>query len=127
MPLLDGSGNGDAVVMDSVPSVLPPAVDSLPDPATRRSASNRRQKIVVVGLGMVAISFMYVWAVEQLSINAETRDADYSCLFLVRSSSSRTQSDESMISLSLVKNHTLPTIESASRLFLSIARSKIYT
>lgn len=64
MPLLDGSGNGDAVVMDSVPSVPSPAVDSLPDPAIRRSASNRRQKIVVVGLGMVAISFMYVWVVE---------------------------------------------------------------
>ncbi|PWY81244.1 nitrite reductase NiiA [Aspergillus eucalypticola CBS 122712] len=58
MPLLDGSGNGDAVVMDSVPSILPPTIDSLPDPAPRRSASNRRQKIVVVGLGMVAISFI---------------------------------------------------------------------
>lgn len=61
MPLIDGSRNNDAV-HSSISNGISHArvVEPVRDLDCGRNDPNRRQKIVVVGLGMVAISFMYV-------------------------------------------------------------------
>ncbi|THC96145.1 hypothetical protein EYZ11_004366 [Aspergillus tanneri] len=59
MPLLDGLSNREAVnggVHSGISYVQ--ASQDIPDTETRGNNANRRQKIVVVGLGMVAISFI---------------------------------------------------------------------
>jgi nitrite reductase (NAD(P)H) len=61
MPLLDGPRNGETVTASAHNGI--PIIDGV-DPTTLRGDfdqdPNRRQKIVVVGLGMVAVAFMYV-------------------------------------------------------------------
>lgn len=61
MPLLDGPRSAETV-NTSVHHGLS-VIDGI-DPLAERESfsqdSNRRQKIVVVGLGMVAVAFMYV-------------------------------------------------------------------
>lgn len=61
MPLLNGLRNAE-VVDGSVHNGLQPVqpVDAILDTVAHGNALNKRRKIVVVGLGMVAISFMYV-------------------------------------------------------------------
>ncbi|KAL2824914.1 hypothetical protein BDW59DRAFT_146890 [Aspergillus cavernicola] len=73
MPLLDGPRNGDTVT-DGIHNGIP-VIDGI-DPAagleTLNQDPNRRQKIVVVGLGMVAIAF-----IEKLvKLDAEGRKYD---------------------------------------------------
>ncbi|GFF30107.1 nitrite reductase [NAD(P)H] [Aspergillus udagawae] len=58
MPLIDSSRNSDAV-HSSISNGIPHArVEPVGDLDYRHNDPNRRQKIVVVGLGMVAISFI---------------------------------------------------------------------
>jgi nitrite reductase (NAD(P)H) len=62
MPLLDGPRNGETVTAGVQNAI--PVIDGI-DPTAHAQESfdhdpNRRQKIVVVGLGMVAVAFMYV-------------------------------------------------------------------
>jgi nitrite reductase (NAD(P)H) len=61
MPLIDGLRNNDAV-HSSISNGISHArvIEPVRDLDYRHNDPNRRQKIVVVGLGMVAISFMYV-------------------------------------------------------------------
>lgn len=62
MPLLDRQGKGEAVSGGVSYSVSHTSENytSRHVEGTRSHSANRRQKIIVVGLGMVAISFMYV-------------------------------------------------------------------
>lgn len=62
MPLLEGPGSRPAVngSLHNGFTSPSPVVESLPDPQPRQAGLNGRQRIVVVGLGMVAVSFMYV-------------------------------------------------------------------
>lgn len=61
MPLLEGPRNGETVIASPHHGIE--IIDGI-DPSTAQGTvdrdPNRRQKIVVVGLGMVAIAFMYV-------------------------------------------------------------------
>lgn len=59
MPLLDGLRNHEAV-SGSVSHDVSHVEDIHTDRHVGNGHGNRRQKIVVVGLGMVAISFMLV-------------------------------------------------------------------
>jgi nitrite reductase (NAD(P)H) len=63
MPLLDGSRTSDAVAVTASVHNGIPVIDGI-DPTTENGRHNddpnRRQKIVVVGLGMVAVAFMCV-------------------------------------------------------------------
>ena len=59
MPLLDSPRNGETIAASSHNGIQ--VIDGI-DPTTDRAAynqdPNRRQRIVVVGLGMVAVAFM---------------------------------------------------------------------
>lgn len=61
MPLLDGPRGAETANASAHHGL--PVIDGI-DPTAERETfsqdSNRRQKIVVVGLGMVAVAFMYV-------------------------------------------------------------------
>lgn len=66
MPLLDRPRKSEAAssgIRHGVSRVEEPHVNRPIEGPSSRSV-NRRQKIVVVGLGMVAISFMYVVSIE---------------------------------------------------------------
>ncbi|KAL5361762.1 hypothetical protein BJX96DRAFT_152766 [Aspergillus floccosus] len=60
MPLLEGPGSHSAVngSLHNGFTSPSPAIESLPDPQPHETGLNGRQRIVVVGLGMVAISFI---------------------------------------------------------------------
>ncbi|GIK04556.1 hypothetical protein Aspvir_008639 [Aspergillus viridinutans] len=58
MPLIDGSRNNDAVHSSISNGISHARVEPVGDLDYRHNDPNRRQKIVVVGLGMVAISFI---------------------------------------------------------------------
>jgi hypothetical protein len=124
MPLLDGSRTGDAVAVAVTASVHNgiPVIDGI-DPTTENGRynddPNRRQKIVVVGLGMVAVAFMCV-QVCKFAIALLTN-------YIVRNLSSSTRNDASTTLSLLEKSRTLLTTVWAYLPFSSTARSKICT
>lgn len=120
MPLLDGPRNRDganSVVHFEVSS--PSHEDSTG--LDVRSNGERRQRIVVVGLGMVAISFMYVddRDGEEPLFNADILKA--------KRSLNKTLRGGSTTSWSLARNPTWLTIVSASRRSSNTARLKTCT
>lgn len=59
MPLIDNSRSNDAVQSSICNGISHTTIiESVRDPDYRHNDPNRRQKIVIVGLGMVAISFI---------------------------------------------------------------------
>jgi nitrite reductase (NAD(P)H) len=100
MPLIDSSRNDDAV-HSSISNGISHAtvVESVRDLDYRHNDPNRRQKIVVVGLGMVAISFMYVASSMDKDRSREGLPTNYRYHRIVRKSSSKMQRGASTILL----------------------------
>jgi nitrite reductase (NAD(P)H) len=99
MPLIDSSRNSDAV-HSSISNGIPHArVEPVGDLDYRHNDPNRRQKIVVVGLGMVAISFMYVAGSMGKERSQEVSSTNYRYHLIVRKLSNKMQRDASTILL----------------------------
>lgn len=96
MPLIDNSRSNDAVQSSICNGISHTTIiESVRDPDYRHNDPNRRQKIVIVGLGMVAISFMYVASLVDKDRSREGLSTNHRYYQIVRKSSNKMQRDAS--------------------------------